>query len=392
MTTEFLDPLDREESLLAGFAMRSRASRGRVHEDQAAGLRTAFQRDRDRIVHSTAFRRLQYKTQVFVNHEGDHYRTRLTHTLEVAQIARTVARALALNEDLVEAIALSHDLGHPPFGHAGEDQLHDLMAAHGGFNHNRHCLRVVDVLERRYPDFPGLNLSWELRESIAKHYGRFDARELASFEPALKPLLEAQIVDIGDALAYDSHDLDDGMRSGYLQLDELKTLELWRLAELQVAERWPQADQRASVARTVSRLIDAQVQDLLAETRRQLAALGVRSVDDVRRAPNLLAQFTPEMQRMKRELKSFLRERLYRHPRSVRMAEKGKRFIAAIFNEYLRAPGQLPIEYRKRAERDGLQVAVCDYLAGMTDRFCLREYMRLFVPYVDGAGAEGLPM
>ncbi|MEM7261985.1 MAG: deoxyguanosinetriphosphate triphosphohydrolase [Planctomycetota bacterium] len=376
--------------MLAPFAMRSSESRGRDHDEPEEFFRSAFQRDRDRIVHSTAFRRLEYKTQVFVNHEGDHYRTRLTHTIEVAQISRTVARALSLNEDLVEAIALSHDLGHPPFGHAGEDKLDELMEHRGGFNHNRHSLRVVEELEKRYPDFPGLNLSWEIRESIAKHYGRFEEPSLQRFDPDGLPLLEAQLADIGDSLAYDTHDLDDGLRSGYIHVDELRSLEIWQEAEERVRERWPQIDERRRIARSVSRLIDAQVQDLIVESKRRIAESGVRSVEDVRAAKQPLIAFSKSMAGKKRKLEQFLRANLYQHYRSKKIAEKGKRFIEAIFLEYLREPGQLPGHHRRRIESEGVERVICDYLAGMTDRFCLQEYMRLFVPFADGGIAGSL--
>ncbi len=386
----YLDPHDREERLLAPFAMRSSASAGRDHPETEEEFRTAFQRDRDRIIHSTAFRRLEYKTQVFVNHEGDHYRTRLTHTLEVAQISRTVARALSLNEDLVEAIALSHDLGHPPFGHAGEEKLDELMEHRGGFNHNRHSLRVVEELEKRYPDFPGLNLSWEIRESIAKHYGRFDEPAVARYQPDSPPLLEAQLADIGDSLAYDSHDLDDGLRSGYLQVEDIRTLPIWTEAEAPILQRWPDIRERQLIARTVSRLISAQVQDLIAETKRRIAAAGVNSVEDVRATKGPLVAFSPEMQEKKSALELFLRENLYQHYRSKKIAEKGKRFLEAIFVEYLREPSQLPPHHRKRIEAEGVERVICDYLAGMTDRFCLQQYMRLFVPFADGGIAGSL--
>ncbi len=388
MTPVFLDPREREESLLAPYAMASRRSRGRVHPEEETRNRTVFQRDRDRVVHCTAFRRLEYKTQVFVNHEGDHYRTRLTHTLEVAQISRSVARSLGLNEDLVEAIALSHDLGHPPFGHAGEEKLDELMKQEGGFNHNRHSLRVVDLLERRYPEFPGLNLSWEIRESIVKHSGPYDNPDHADFEPAWQPLLEAQLADIGDSLAYDTHDLDDALRSGLLTLADLQGLELWGRAEEQVRGRWPDIDTRRLIARTVSRLIDTQIGDLVEESRGRLEARGFSSVDDVRAADRKGIAFSADLQVEKSAMQKFLHERLYRHPRCVTMGEKGKRFIEAIFLEYLREPLQLPRGYRDRIENEGARRVICDYVAGMTDRFCLQEYQRLFTPFED-AGAGG---
>lgn len=388
-----LAPRQREELLLAPYAMSSGQSRGRAYPETDDGFRTAFQRDRDRIVHSTAFRRLEYKTQVFVNHEGDHYRTRLTHTLEVAQISRTIARALAVNEDLVEAIALSHDLGHSPFGHAGEEKLNELMAPWGGFNHNRHCLRVVTQLEQRYPNFPGLNLSWEIRESIVKHCGPDGNPDYDSFEPTWRPLLEAQLSDIGDSLAYDSHDIDDGLRSGYLTVADFREVELWRISEKQVRERWANLDERSLISRTISGVIDNQVQDLIQESRRRLEESAARSVEDVRLADRDLVSFSDEMQGMKRELQAFLRSRLYNHYMTRKMSEKGKRLIEAIFNEYLRKPAQLPPEYRKRevasddADAEAVSQAICDYVAGMTDRYCQQEYMRMFIPFVDGGAS-----
>ncbi|MGE3163329.1 MAG: deoxyguanosinetriphosphate triphosphohydrolase [Planctomycetota bacterium] len=387
-----IDPKSREESLLAPYAMASRSSRGRIHAELEDGFRTAFQRDRDRIVHSTAFRRLEYKTQVFMNHEGDHYRTRLTHTLEVSQISRTIARSLELNEDLVEAIALSHDLGHAPFGHAGEEKLDELMAQWGGFDHNRHCLRVVDELEQRYPDFRGLNLSWEIRESIVKHAGPDRNPVYSAFEPGWQPLLEAQLADIGDSLAYDSHDIDDGLRSGYVTVNDLRSLQLWLTAEERVRQRWGRLGGRELIARTVSSVIDAQVQDLISASRRRIAESGVASVADVRQWRCPLIAFSPAMQDMKGELQRFLRSRLYNDYRTRKMSEKGKRLIEAIFEEYRRDPRQLPPEYLQRIDvldgalpqREVSQV-ICDYVAGMTDRYCQQEYVRMFVPFGDGS-------
>lgn len=388
------DPHQREAQLLAPYAMPSSASRGRDYPESEDNFRTVFQRDRDRIIHSTAFRRLEYKTQVFVNHEGDHYRTRLTHTLEVSQISRSVARALRLNEDLVEAIALSHDLGHAPFGHAGEEQLDELMQQWGGFNHNRHCLRVVEILEQRYPGFPGLNLSWEVREAVVKHSGPENNPAFARFEPDWQPLLEAQLADIGDSLAYDSHDIDDGLRSGYLCVEDFRDVELWRRIEDSVRERYHDLDDRQLIARTVSAVIRAQVLDLVEESSRRLVAAKVSSVDEVRGSSDALIAFSPEMAERKGELQRFLRERLYRHYLTQRMSEKGKRFIAAIFAEYRRQPAQLPDEYRQRisaasaADHDRVvDEVICDYVAGMTDRFCQQEHMRLFAPFVDGGAS-----
>ncbi len=371
----------REDEFLAVHAMRASATRGRAHPEPDPRFRTCFQRDRDRIVHSTAFRRLEYKTQVFVNHEGDHYRTRLTHTLEVAQISRSIARVLRLNEDLVEAIALSHDLGHSPFGHAGEDALDELMHGHGGFNHNRQSLRVVDYLEKRYPEFDGLNLSWEIRESIAKHGDHLSKSLPAEFEPAWQPLLEAQLADIADSLAYDNHDIDDGLRSHFITLDDLRAVRLWREAEKSVTDTHPPMDPKTLVARAVSHLIDRQVTDLIETTHAKLAEGGVETVDDVRRHRSKLVAFSPEMGEMKKEMEKFLHKNLYQHYRTLKMAEKAKRFIAEIFEEYLRNPRQLPPAFQERMDVDGKARAICDYIAGMTDRFCQDEYKRLFHPF-----------
>ena len=371
-----------EESRLAPYGTPSAATRGRRHEEPRQQFRTAFQLDRDRIIHCTAFRRLEYKTQVFVNHEGDHYRTRLTHTLEVAQVSRSAARLLGLNEDLVEAIALSHDLGHAPFGHAGQDVLDELMAEHGGFNHNLHGLRVVDYLEVRYPSFRGLNLTWEVREAIAKHGREGPGGIPEEFVPEWQPSLEAQITDLADSIAYDNHDIDDGLRSGFITLEQLEKLALWRKAREEVRARYGSAlEEKIEVARTISRLIHLEVTDLVEATAREIDAAGVKSWEDVRTAGRPLALFSPEMTAMRSEVKEFLFRNLYRHFRAVAMAEKAKRFLRALFREYVREPEQLPPEYREMIPVEGKECVVCDYCAGMTDRFCQEEYKRLFEPF-----------
>ncbi len=376
------DLLDLEDSRLAPWGMRSSRSRRRAHPEPESDYRTIFQRDRDRIVHSTAFRRLEYKTQVFVNHEGDHYRTRLTHTIEVAQISRSVARALGLNEDLVECVALAHDLGHPPFGHAGEEALDELMEADGGFNHNLQTLRVVDRLETRYPGFDGLNLSWEVRESIAKHRSKRPLVVSEDLEPRSRPLLEAQLADVADSLAYNNHDVDDGLRSDILSLDDLRQVRLWREAEEEeLAASGRKLDQKVRVARVVSRLIDRQVKDLIEATADRIEKAGIRSVDDVRIHTEDLVAFSSSMGALTAELAQFLREKLYRHYRILKMAEKAKRFVADIFREYQRNPAQLPPSFYARLEEEGRERVICDYIAGMTDRFCQDEYKRLFYPF-----------
>jgi len=373
----------REGDLLAGYAMRSDQSRGRVFPEPASRYRSAFQPDRDRIVHSTAFRRLEYKTQVFVNHEGDHYRTRLTHTLEVAQISRSIARVLRLNEDLVEAISLSHDLGHPPFGHAGEDALDELMGEWGGFNHNRQSLRVVDCLEKRYPEFDGLNLSWEIRESIVKHGDHAPASLSADFEPHWQPLLEAQLADIADSLAYSNHDVDDGLRSQSIALGGLRAVELRKRAEKNVlaSHSAPSMEPKTLIAQTISCLIDMQVIDLIEWSHHQLQANEVTTVERVRQHPSKLVGFSAAMTALKKEMDEFLTAELYCHYRTLKMAEKAKRFIADIFSEYMRSPRQLPPAFQERIPGDGKARVICDYIAGMTDRYCQDEYKRLFHPF-----------
>ena len=374
----------REERWLAPYAMKSRKTRGRQHPETEDPYRTVYRRDRDRIIHTTAFRRLEYKTQVFVNHEGDHYRTRLTHTLEVAQIAVSIARILRLNEDLVEAIALAHDIGHPPFGHAGEDALRELMQGHGGFDHNIQGLRIVDVLEERYPDFPGLNLSWEVRESINKHRTPYDHPDMqVALDPARAPLLESQVADIADEIAYDNHDLDDGLRSGVLKEEDLADIALWRQAREAVEAHQGSAPspeiRKYQIIRT---LINRQVTDLIAATAKRLKQLRVESVEDVRACQERLIGFSAEMIQLRLPLKTLLWKQFYHHYRVVRMADKAKRFITELFRHYLHKPEQLPNTTRSRIARgeDPYRV-VCDYLAGMTDRYCLEEYKKLFDPF-----------
>ncbi|HRU04469.1 MAG TPA: deoxyguanosinetriphosphate triphosphohydrolase [Candidatus Brocadiia bacterium] len=372
---------DREDAWLAPYAQRSRDSRGRQHPEPEHAYRPVYQRDRDRVVHSTAFRRLEYKTQVFLNHEGDHYRTRLTHTLEVSQIARTIARALALNEDLVEVVALAHDLGHTPFGHTGEEALRELMKDHGGFEHNVHGLRVVDVLERRYAEFPGLNLAWETRECIAKHSSRYDHPSLSAFDAAEKPLLEGQVVDAADSIAYSCHDLDDGLASGLLDERGLASVELFRRAREEADRRAPAAGERQRRAGIVRALINTLVTDFLQATQENLERFGVKSVADVRRAPAPLAGFSERMKPLKKEFEDFLFRALYRHYRVCRMANKARHFLERLFEAYISDSRTLPDDYQERARRGSLHQVVCDYIAGMTDRYAQDEYLKLFMPY-----------
>jgi dGTPase len=376
------DWLDREDAFLARYAMRTRLSKGRRHDEPTHGFRTHYQRDRDRIVHSTAFRRLMNKTQVFVTQSSDHNRTRLTHTLEVGQISRTIARQLGLNEDLTEAIALMHDLGHPPFGHAGERALAECMAGHGGFEHNRHGLRIVTELEYRYPDFPGLNLTWEVLEAQALHSKDRDAADVARYLGAGQPLLEAQIVDAADSLAYDTHDTDDALSVGLITLADLETVPFWAEAARRVRDRHRNLTPLNFQATVVRALVDWQVTDLLENTVRNLREHSIASIADVRRCPRLLAAPGPEVVALKQELERFLHDRVYRHHLVVRTVHKGQRMLRRMFDELTRHPDMLPARYLERAKTSSLERTVCDYLAGMTDRFAQEEYIRLFHPAV----------
>jgi dGTPase len=374
------DWLRREEQFLAPYAMRTSQSRGRRHAEEPHAYRTLYQRDRDRIVHSTAFRRLMYKTQVLVTQTNDHHRTRLTHTLEVAQISRTIARQLGLNEDLAEAIALGHDLGHPPFGHAGEAALDECMRDHGGFEHNRHGLRIVDLLEYRYADFPGLNLSWEVLEAQALRSKRTDASEVRELLGAGQPLLESQVVDAADSLAYNTHDLDDALSAGLINFADLQEVEFWSRAVEQVQRRHQQIGPEQFQPTVVRALINWQVSDLLEQTREDLRRERIETVADVRSFRGSLVGPSPEMQTLKAGLEDFLHQRVYRHYRVMRMATKGGRMLRDLFEEFCRAPEQLPARYARKAQAGQLHRTVCDYLAGMTDRYAQDEYQRLFQP------------
>jgi dGTPase len=379
----------REAESLAPYACRSAESAGRAHPESEPEYRTAYQRDRDRVLHCRAFRRLQYKTQVFVNHEGDYYRTRLTHSTAVAGVARTMARALALNEDLAEAVALAHDLGHPPFGHAGEETLDSLMSARGGFSHNAHSLRVVDELEDPFPRFRGLNLTAEVRECLAaKHRQRRAAEpDLFSYQDPvagrgdLRPPLEGQLVDLADSIAYDHHDLEDGLTAGMIRPEDLDGLELWRRAGEEVAARYGPLPEKHRVRRTVSAVIELMVSDAMDETRRRIVSLGLRSPADARSAPRPAVRFGEGMAAAVAGLEQFLFARLYRHHRVVRMNAKARRMMRTLFETYLAEPGQLPPHALERSDTDGLHRRVCDYIAGMTDRFCQEEYKKLFEPF-----------
>jgi dGTPase len=366
---------------LAGYAVREEASRGRVHPEPKPKARGEFQRDRDRIIHSTAFRRLEYKTQVFVNHEGDLFRTRLTHSIEVAQIARSIARALNLNDDLTEAIALAHDLGHTPFGHAGQDALNECMASSGGFEHNLQSLRIVDKLEERYGAFDGLNLMFETRAGILKHCSPARARELGDvggrFLDDRRPSLEAQICNLADEIAYNNHDVDDGLRSGLITLEQLDEISLFARHAMQAREEFPFLAGRRLIHETVRRMIDAQVTDLLAETARRISVNRIATLAEVERAAPLVG-FSEGMEKENRELKTFLREQLYRHYQVVRMTSKARKIIRDLFGAFSAEARLLPPQYQCRAADEGLPRAIADYIAGMTDRYAMKEHRRLF--------------
>jgi dGTPase len=377
------DWLDLEEQILAPYAMRGRLSRGRRHQDEPHPFRSPYQRDRDRIVHSTAFRRLMYKTQVLVQQSDDHHRTRLTHTLEVAQISRTIARRLGLNEDLTEAIALAHDLGHPPFGHAGEEELNACMADFGGFEHNLHGLRIIDLLEYRYANFPGLNLSWEVLEAQAWHSKRRDTALIQPFLAAGRPLLEAQVVDAADSLAYDTHDIDDALSVGLITPGDLQAVEFWRRTEESVRQRFTHLGEEQYQPTMVRALIDWQVTDLLGNTQIRLQAERIRTVEDVRRCPRLIVEPSQGVQELKAQLEAFLHQRVYRHHRVMRLANRGRRILQQLFREFGKCPELLPSRYLVRVPERGLERTICDYLAGMTDRFAQDEYLKLFQPYMN---------
>ncbi|MHC4429900.1 MAG: deoxyguanosinetriphosphate triphosphohydrolase [Planctomycetota bacterium] len=369
-----------EEQVLAPYAMRSRDTRGRQHPEPEHDARTVYQRDRERILHTAAFRRLRDKTQVFVATEGDHYRTRLTHTLEVAQIGRAVARMLRVNEDLTEAVCLAHDLGHPPFGHPGEYVLDELMREHGGFNHGDQSLRVVDRLEQRYPGFRGLNLSWETREGMVKHETDYDSPDAKQFEPGRRATVEAQIVNHTDEIAYLGADLDDGLHSGILTPDMFKGIALWHelLDGQDPGETISDLDRHVLVRRFIDRLVS----DLVEATHGRLEAGGIDSVEAVRDAAGDVVGPSDRTRRNLKELSSFLYEHFYFDRRVRRMAAKAGRVLRDIFEAYLDEPKQMPPEVLCQAEEHGLERTICDYLAGMTDRFALEEHGRLFDPAI----------
>jgi dGTPase len=373
---------------LASYAAVDEKSRGRRHPEPPPRYRSEFQRDRDRIIHSNAFRRLVYKTQVFVNHEGDLYRTRITHSLEVAQIGRTVARALRLNETLTEAICLAHDLGHTPFGHAGQDALNECMREYGGFEHNLQSLRVVDELEERYADFPGLNLTFECREGVLKHCSAQNARLLGDvgerFLKRTQPGLEAQLANLADAIAYNNHDVDDGVRAGLIEIDDLRDVRVFSRFHDTVVQRYPDAPPRRQLYETIRRMVDYLVTDLIEQAGGNIRVSDVRSIDDVRAQPRPLVSLSEVALEEHQELKRFLRAKLYNHPRVQEVMDEARATLKILFKAYMEDPSRLPPEHQSlasRAEGEGGVAArarvVADYVAGMTDRFAFTERDRL---------------
>ncbi|HPD60731.1 MAG TPA: deoxyguanosinetriphosphate triphosphohydrolase [Thermodesulfobacteriota bacterium] len=371
--------------VLASYAMRDDISRGRRYEEVFKDDRPSFERDRDRIIHCTAFRRLEYKTQVFVNHEGDYYRTRLTHSLEVSQIARAIARRLKLNEELTEAIALAHDLGHTPFGHSGESILNELMKDHGGFEHNLQSLRVVEKLEERYPNFNGLNLTWETREGLVKHttfHDHTDQEKLKDYEPEKFPTLEAQLIDLADEIAYNNHDIDDGLESGLLEEEALREeVELWR-EMIRITElNYPEIKNPQKKYYAISHLIGYLIVDLVRETEKNITQFNITTPEDVRNAKKRLIAFSPDTTRKNQQLKNFLGDNLYDHYRVKRMSSKAKMVVDRLFRAYVKNTMLLPKKYQKKLEEESQERIICDYIAGMTDRYALDEYKKLFDPF-----------
>ncbi len=370
----------------ASYAATDKTSRGRRYPEAAPANRSEYQRDRDRIIHSAAFRRLEYKTQVFINHEGDLFRTRLTHSIEVAQIARSIARALELNEDLTEAIALAHDLGHTPFGHSGQDALSECLRDYGGFEHNLQSLRVVDVLEERYAEFPGLNLTFETREGILKHCSPRNARELGElgkrFLEKSQPGLEAQLVNIADEIAYNNHDVDDGLRSGLLTIDQLKPVAFFTSQYDEVVRHYPDIPPRRAIYETIRRMINQVITDLIENSQRRIAQSGVEDIEDVRRHPEALITYTREVAEKSRELKRFLRQNLYAHERVTHMMSEAMKIVRELFEAFTNDPALLPDQYQDKLRQQNSvgerARIVADYIAGMTDRYAMREHERLF--------------
>jgi len=376
---------------LAPYAATDSTSRGRQFPEKAPAYRSEYQRDRDRIIHSAAFRRLEYKTQVFVNHEGDMFRTRLTHSIEVAQISRSIARILNLNEDLSETIALAHDLGHTPFGHAGQDALNACMQNYGGFEHNLQSLRTVDTLEERYAEFPGLNLTFEAREGILKHCSLRNAEQLGEvgrrFIDKTQPSLEAQLVNLADQIAYNNHDIDDGLRSGLISIEQLSDIELFATQHAEVKSRYPDLAGRRLIHEIIRRMINLQIIDLVETSRTRIKELEPQHIDDIRTQHDSLIRFSTDMQQANQDLKRFLRENLYNHYRVHRMTSKAQRTLKALFDAFMQEPRLLNPEYQAHVKQleveygeSGRGRAVADYIAGMTDRYAISEYQRIFEP------------
>ena len=368
-----------EQSGLAPYAVKSGDSRGRHHKEKEHPYRTRFQRDRDRIIHSSAFRRLEYKTQVFVYHEGDYYRTRLTHSMEVAQISRSICKSMQLNEDLAETIALAHDLGHPPFGHTGQKILNGLMKSYGGFEHNKQGLRVVKLLEKKYPEFNGLNLTWEVLEGISKHSLDPD-NPIAQMKGYRFPSLEAQVADCADGIAYNAHDLDDGITSGLLDLEQVRKLALWCEHEKELDRQYKNLDFTLKKYQVVRRIINDLITDFRRETLKQLEAQSIEGADDIRCAGKRMAGFSAEMAEKNGELKNFLHQNVYNHRRVKRMEFKSERYLTELFNAYKADPELLPESVQKDGNGDSFERRICDYISGMTDRYAIGEYKKLFSP------------
>ena len=370
--------LEKTEALsLAPYAMKSGESKGRQYQEEEHPYRTRFQRDRDRIIHTSAFRRLEYKTQVFVYHEGDYYRTRLTHSLEVAQIARSICKSLQLNEDLAEAVALSHDLGHPPFGHTGQNVLNRLMKGHGGFEHNKQSLRIVKLIEKRYPEFDGLNLTWEVLEGISKH-SQDEDNPITSDESVRFPSLEAQVADFADGIAYNAHDLDDGITSELLDLGQLRRVALWKENEKKFDEQYIGLDFKLKKYQVVRSIINELISDFRKATLDNLKHYQVGTVHDVRNAPIRIAAFGKEVAEKNKELKQFLHKNMYSHRKVLRMEFKAELTLEGIFKAYTKMPGLLPEPVQNNLQQGSLERRICDYVSGMTDRYAINEYKNLY--------------
>ena len=366
-----------ETDFLAPYATKSGESTGRQYEEEEHSYRTRFQRDRDRVIHTSAFRRLEYKTQVFVYHEGDYYRTRLTHSLEVAQIARSICKSLQLNEDLAEAVALAHDLGHPPFGHTGQNVLNGLMKSYGGFEHNKQSLRIVKLLEKRYPEFDGLNLTWEVMEGISKHSKDKD-NPITSHKEARFPSLEAQVADNADGIAYNAHDLDDGITSNLLDLDQLRRIALWKENEKKLDAEYTGLDFKLKKCQIVRSIINELISDFRQATMKNINEHQVNTANQVRCAPQRIATFSKEVAEKNKELKQFLHKNMYSHRKVLRMEFRAELTLEAIFNAYKKMPGLLPDEVQRNSDFVTIERRICDYVSGMTDRYAINEYKNLY--------------